>query len=289
MIVRADQQIPRAASRKTTTSITFWGTRGSIPCGGSDYIRYGGNTACVELRCDEKLLIFDGGSGIRNLGNVLIESLPEKIDIFLTHCHFDHVCGLPFFAPFYMPSARICLWGGGFATGLTTKSMLAALMKSPFSPVTPSIFQAQVEYCDFCTGDVLYPGEGIKIKTVGLHHPQGATCYCVFHAGRKICYLTDTAIGPNGIDSNMIDAANGADILIIDSMFTDEEFDERTGWGHMSWRQAVALADAAEAHTLVLFHHHPKHNDIVMDEIAREAGRLRANVIVARENMTLKI
>lgn len=279
------------ASRSDTSAmrVTFWGTRGSIPCSGRNYLRYGGNTSCVEVRCGEHLIILDGGSGIRNLGEALVADAPALIDIFLTHSHFDHVCGLPFFAPFHLPAVRLRLWGGHFQAGMTMQATLAAFMTPPFFPVTPSVFQATVEYRDFRTGDILHPGKGISVETVALHHPQGATGYCVAFQGRKVCYFTDTEALPDGPDPDHVEVARGADLLIVDAMFTDEELRACAGWGHQSWRQAIELADAAEVRTLVLFHHHPMHDDTFMDAVAREARAMRPDVIVARENLTLEV
>jgi phosphoribosyl 1,2-cyclic phosphodiesterase len=289
MVDETGSRSNRTKPGNSAMRVTFWGTRGSIPCSGLPYLRYGGNTSCVEVRCGDRLIVFDGGSGIRNLGEELIDNPPALIDIFLTHCHFDHVCGLPFFAPFHLGSVRLRLWGGRFDDGLSTEAMLATFMMPPFFPVTPTVFQADVEYRDFSAGEMLHPADGIDIATVPLHHPQGATGYCVTYAGSKVCYLTDTEAGPGGLDPVLVEATRGADILIVDSMFTDAELKACAGWGHQSWRQAVELANAAEVGTLVLFHHHPMHDDAFMDAIAREAQAMRTDVIVARENLTLEV
>jgi phosphoribosyl 1,2-cyclic phosphodiesterase len=287
-----DETGPRDSTARpgnTVMRVTFWGTRGSIPCSGLSYLRYGGSTSCVELRCGDHLMVFDGGSGIRNLGEQLIDDPPGLIDIFLSHCHFDHVCGLPFFAPFHLGSVRLRLWGGRFDDGLTTEAMLASFMMPPFFPVTPDVFRAAIEYRDFRAGDTLHPATGIEVETVRLHHPQGATGYGVSYRGAKVCYLTDTEAGPGGLDPEFVRVARRADILIADSMFTDAELSACAGWGHQSWRQAIELADAAEVRTLVLFHHHPMHDDTFMDAVAREARAMRPDVIVARENLTLEV
>lgn len=289
MAEQTDRRAGKGSPGGAAMRVTFWGTRGSIPCSGPTYLRYGGNTACVEVRCGDHLIVLDGGSGIRNLGETLVDAPPELIDIFLTHGHFDHVCGLPFFAPFHLPSVNIRLWGGQFETGMTVQAMLAAFMTPPFFPVTPNVFRASVEYRDFKTGDSFEPVDGIKVTTVKLNHPQGATGYCISYKGAKVCYLTDTEAGPDGPDPDLVEASRGADILIVDSMFTDDELNACAGWGHQSWRQSVELANAAEAGKLVLFHHHPIHDDAFMDAVAREAGALRPDVFVAREHMTLEV
>ena len=270
--------------------LKFWGTRGSISVSGAEYARYGGNTCCVEMCCGDARLIFDAGSGICGLGMALAETDAEKIDIFLSHCHFDHISGLPFFTPLYMASRKIGFWAGHFENGLTTATMLDAFMSPPFFPITPSAFEAELEFHDFRAGATLSPAPGVTIRTAPLNHPQGATGYRVEFNGKAVCYITDTELGPNGFDQHIVDLVEASDLLIYDTMFTDEQLGVCHGWGHSSWRQGVALADKAGVKTLALFHHHPKHNDAIMDQIAHEAGALRpGGLIVSRDQMTLDI
>lgn len=278
----------QGAGEKPAIRLKFWGTRGSIPCSGAPYLRYGGNTACVEVRCGDHLIVLDGGTGIRDFGEALVDELPTQIDVLLTHCHFDHICGLPFFAPMHMEGLSLRLWAGHFENGMTTKTMLATFMRPPFFPVTPIVFRANIEYCDFRAGDTLSLHDDVTVRTVPLHHPQGATGYRIDHRGVSVCYLTDTAVGANGIDPRLIEIAGQADILIVDSMFTDEELSLCAEWGHASWRQSIEIADAAGAETLILFHHHPMHDDTEMDIIADEAAAVRPGTIVARQHMTFE-
>lgn len=268
--------------------LKFWGTRGSVPCSGAPYLRYGGNTACVEVRCGDHLIVLDGGTGIRDFGETLIDTQPGHIDVLLSHCHFDHICGLPFFAPLHMDGMSLSLWAGHFENGMTTEAMLSSFMQPPFFPVTPSVFTATIEYCDFRAGDTLALQEDISVRTVPLDHPQGATGYRIDHAGTSVCYLTDTESGSSVVASSLIEIARGTDVLIMDSMFTDDELNACVGWGHTSWRQAVEIAEAAGAGTLVLFHHHPLHDDTHMDDIADQASAMRPGTVVAREHMTLE-
>src|SRR6476620_11378794 len=147
---------------KTSMRVRFWGVRGSIPCPGPATIRYGGNTPCIEVRCGERVLIFDAGTGLRSLG---IELLKDKkirdVDIFITHCHLDHVSGLPFFAPFFREDYRVRLWAGNLAPSNSIEHVMRRLRSSPCLPVTLEIFKARIDFCDVKPGDVVQPHNDI--------------------------------------------------------------------------------------------------------------------------------
>jgi phosphoribosyl 1,2-cyclic phosphodiesterase len=242
----------------------------------------------VEVRCGEHILIFDGGSGLRDLGGALSRETHNKLHLFLSHSHFDHICGLPFFAPFFTPGLDVEVWAGHLQNGMTTHGMLETFMTPPFFPVTPSVFKARLRFRDFRAGDTLNPADGVVVRTIALNHPQGSTGYLVAHGGRSICYLTDTEAGA-AWDQRYVDFARGADVLIVDAMFTDEELALCVGWGHSSWRQAVELAERAKVGTLVLFHHHPMHDDEAMDAILAQAKALRPGTLAAHEHLTLDL
>ena len=202
----------------------FWGVRGSIPVSGPGYARYGGNTSCVEVRCGGSVLVFDAGTGLRPLGAALVREGCADLDLFLTHGHIDHVVGLPFFALAYRPGNSLRVWSGHQGPGGgTTESTVRSLMSSPLLPITPDIFPAEVSFRDFSAGDDLAPPCGVSIRTARLRHPGGATGYRVDCGGRSICYVTDTEHEPDAPDENILTLVDGADILIYDAMFTDEE------------------------------------------------------------------
>jgi phosphoribosyl 1,2-cyclic phosphodiesterase len=288
---RAPQANRNSAQMQTTQDdflVRFWGVRGSIACSGPETARYGGNTSSIEMRCGEHLLLFDGGSGIRYLGNKLAAQAPLDTDLFLTHTHFDHVCGLPFFRPFFQPQNTFRLWAGHLGEGLTLRRVLEQFMMSPLFPVPPESFRATISYNDFSAGETLAPAPGVVIYTAPLNHPDGATAYRVQYAGRSVCYLTDTEHVPGAADRNILALIGGADLVIYDCMYTDEEYrNGHEGWGHSTWQEGVRLCRAADAKRLVVFHHDPDHDDDALDAIAREVELAMPGSLLAREGLAL--
>lgn len=272
-----------------TFSVRFWGVRGSIACSGPHTARYGGNTSSLEVRCDGRMLLFDAGTGLRYLGHSLDNSQPIDADLFLTHTHFDHVAGLPFFKPFFKPQNRWRLWAGHLQEGMTLRRVLGEFMMSPLFPVPPQVFRARMEYREFKAGDTLRPAEGIAVRTAPLNHPDGATGYRVDYGGRSICYLTDTEHVPGALDRNILGLIAQADLVIYDSMYTDAEYDTYVGWGHSTWQEGVRLCRAAGAKRLVVFHHDPEHDDDMLDGIAREVAKELPGSIVARDGLVVTV
>jgi phosphoribosyl 1,2-cyclic phosphodiesterase len=272
-----------------TLSVRFWGVRGSIACSGPRTARYGGNTSSLEVRCDERMLLFDAGTGLRYLGNSLSNADAIDADLFLTHTHFDHVAGLPFFKPFFKPQNRWRLWAGHLQEGMTLRRVLGDFMMSPLFPVPPQVFRARMEYREFRAGDTLRPADGIAVRTAPLNHPDGATGYRVDYGARSICYLTDTEHVPGALDRNILGLIAGADLVIYDSMYTDAEYDTYVGWGHSTWQEGVRLCRAAGAKRLVVFHHDPEHDDETLDGIAREVERELPGSIVARDGLVVAV
>jgi phosphoribosyl 1,2-cyclic phosphodiesterase len=270
-------------------TITFWGVRGSIPCPGPATVRYGGNTPCVEVRCGERLIIFDAGTGLRPLGDKLMsDGRTLDADIFLSHCHIDHVAGLPFFAPFYDRRHRFRVWAGHLAPASTTHAAIAAMMREPIFPIGTDAFNADIAYRDFRSGETLTPATGIVLRTGPLDHPGGATGYRLEFAGRVFAYLTDNE-ARHTLDPGLIALANDADLAVYDCAYTDEEIVSKKGWGHSTWRDGLRLADAAGVKTLCLFHHAPEHDDAVMDRIAAQAREARPGTVAAMEGQVIEL
>ncbi len=268
-------------------SIKFWGVRGSIACPGPETVRYGGNTTCLEIRCGGYPLVIDGGTGLRLLGSQLAKERPGRIDLFFTHTHFDHVVGVPFFQPAYLKDMTVHFWAGHLPEGQTLKHVLHDMMMAPLFPVPLHYFE-DCEYHDFRPGQEIILGPGIRITSAPLNHPNGACGYRIEYGGKSICVVTDTEHVPNTPDENVLNLIRGADLMVYDSMFTDEEFPRFTGWGHSTWQEALRLADAADVKRAVVFHHDPNHDDAFMDQIARKASQRRPGTVIAQELMVLR-
>lgn len=267
--------------------VKFWGVRGSIACPGPRTVRYGGNTSCVEIRCGGRLLIFDAGTGLRDLGNCLVGDGPVEAELFLTHTHFDHICGLPFFAPLYSAGNKVRLSAGHLLPDSDLRRVLMEMMMAPLFPIPPTAFKADVSFADFAAGSVLSPGDGITVRTALLNHPNRATGYRIDYGGRSICYVTDTEHEDGKRDRRIVRLIKDADLVIYDSTYSDEEYPKYRGYGHSTWQEGVRLADAAAAKTLVIFHHDPNNDDDRMDGIAAAAEIARPGTVVAREGLVL--
>lgn len=267
--------------------VRFWGVRGSIAVPGPSTARYGGNTSCLEIRCGTELLIFDAGTGLRPLGNSLAPNGAVDADLFLTHTHFDHVNGLPFFVPMFIKGNRFRLWAGHLIPQYTLKYVLSEMMIAPLFPAPVEVFQADISYHDFNAGETLHPKRGVTLRTAALNHPNNATGYRVEYGGKSICYITDTEHYADRIDERVVDLVRGADLMIYDGTYTDQEYPRFKGWGHSTWQQGIAVANAADVKTYVIFHHDPSHDDAFMDKIQAEAEAARPGTLVAREGMTL--
>jgi len=270
-------------------SVRFWGVRGSIACPGPETVRYGGNTSCIEMRCGERLLVFDGGTGLRALGNQLRAGGQQlDFDMFFIHTHLDHIVGIPFFAPCYAAGNHLRIWAGHLKPTLTIKGVLDKMMSAPLFPVPLDIFKANIDFRDFAAGETLKPHPGITLKTGALNHPNGATGYRVEFAGKSIAYITDNEYLPGANHAALLKLMRRADIAIYDCTYDESEVPARRGWGHSAWEEGVRLAAEAEVRQFVIFHHDPDHDDAHMDQVAAAAEKLRPGTVVAKEGMVLR-
>ncbi len=277
-------------SMQSAVSVRYWGVRGTLPSPGPGTVRYGGNTPCVEVRCGKHMIILDAGTGLRVLGNSLMNAKSAvDADIFLSHCHIDHMEGLPYFAPAFVHGNRLRLWAGNLQPVYRLEDIVRRVISPPLFPIEVEILKAAMEYRDFKAGDVLRPRPDVTISTAPLDHPDGATGYRIEYAGRSVAYITDTESRYDNYIGNITSLARGADLMIFDCTYTEEELISRAGWGHSTWQQGVQIADAAGARVFCLFHHDPDRDDSALDTLAGAVDAARAGTIVAREGLVVNL
>ncbi|HWP85334.1 MAG TPA: MBL fold metallo-hydrolase [Terriglobia bacterium] len=271
--------------------VRFWGVRGSIPTPALENLRYGGNTPCLEVRTSKgRILIFDGGSGLRLLGKQLLAEFGHKSiegNILLTHFHWDHIQGFPFFEPLYNPENHFHFHSFHSRLG-TVQEALEGQMSDPYFPVNMSIMQARRHFHQMGK-DPLQLDDAV-IRSIPLNHPQGCLGYRVECDGNVLVYATDNEPGSREHDRNVRELARNADVLIYDAQYTPYEYSNfKRGWGHSTWREGVNIAEEVGVRQLILFHHDPDHNDVFIDSIVEEARKFFPNVLGAWEGLEIDL
>jgi len=269
--------------------VKFWGVRGSIATPSPDHIGVGGNTSCVEVACGGERIIFDAGTGIRLLGHWMMKRDDDHAHILLSHTHWDHINGFPFFEPAFTKGKTFNIMAGHVIDEGGIKKVLGGQMSQPFFPVPLEAMHSQMRFEDFRAGDEFMLEKGIRIRTAMLNHPNGATGYRVEYKGKSMCYITDTEHIPGKPDKTILSLIEGADLVIYDSTYTDEEFKSKIGWGHSTWQEGVRLCMAANVGKLAIFHHEPDHDDAFLEKIEKEAKAMWPNSFLARENMQIDL
>jgi len=274
-----------------TISIRFWGVRGSIATPGPETADTGGNTSSVELRCGDTRLLLDAGTGLLKLGDQLLKEGVEESTILLSHLHWDHIQGLPFFAPLYRPDTRLSVMGqrGEHAS---LRDVLARQMSSPVFPVRLEELGLRLETRELKSGERFDVGP-LQVTAQKLNHPGGVLAYRVDYQGASLVYATDTEHYAC-VDPALLKLAERADLLIYDSQYTPEEYrgergPSRLGWGHSTFEEGARLARAAGVGRYVMFHHDPRRSDDALLEIEARAQALFAPTVAAREGMSIEI
>lgn len=282
--------------------VRFWGVRGSIPVPGPDTARYGGNTSCFEVQLPgEAPCVFDAGTGARKLGIEMMRRPERGVNLFFTHFHLDHLFGFPFFSPLFAPSFRLNVAAPGFAAE-ATRERVGRYLNGVLHPLRMSDLPAPIDYEAVRPGVPIERG-GYRITALQLNHPGGACGYVVEGGGRKVAYLTDTSPlsrpgeglagggAPNGREATLARALRGADMVAVDTMFTEEEYLEKMTWGHGYPEYAALLCREAEVKKLALFHHSPDATDADLDRLGeRWAGGFDGvRVVIAREGADMDL
>lgn len=297
--------------------INFWGVRGSIPVPGETTAKYGGNTSCVSVELDDKIFIFDSGTGIRKCGDYLLsKGGPVQATLFISHTHWDHIQGFPFFVPSYIPGNRIAMYGPpSDIQDMSIKKIMELQTNYEYFPVRISELGATIEYFD-CKEDT-FEVEGIEVQTCRLNHPVACLAYKLTHNGRVFVYGGDhepfrniyrDSGGGADIDETMmaeldsmvelqnmkiVEFLRGADLVIWDSQYTQEEYQTKIGWGHSYYELNLEVARQAGIKHLVCDHHDPMSDDATLqareDQLTAQAQDLGYKLSLSREGRVIEL
>ncbi|MCO4762140.1 MAG: MBL fold metallo-hydrolase [Myxococcales bacterium] len=265
----------------------YWGVRGSIPAPGPDTSRYGGNTTCIEVDVGGHRFCIDGGTGVRLYGNNLLEELPVQVTFLMTHLHWDHVQGFPFFTPFLVPGNEFHIYSGHHNGG-NILGVLQQLMAQPAFPISMDAFQSELKFDFLEPGDVLTFGD-VTVRTTLLNHPGGVIGYRFEHGDKVFVHASDWEHpSDDELDADFVEFIRNADVLSVDATYTEKEYlgaegPARKGWGHATQEAAIRHADAAGVKRTILFHHEQARSDDALDELGAALKQRRADVTFAVE------
>jgi len=281
--------------------VTFWGVRGSRPSPNKYTVLHGGNTACVEMQIDNRTIIFDGGTGLIELGHKLIDNATAlnanskiKADMFLSHIHWDHIQGIPFFTPMYQAGNQFNIYGEN-KYGSTLQALIEAQMQPPHFPITMDTMSASRHYHEVTADQAINLGDSIYISTFAVNHPNGCLAYRLQYGNSSVVYCTDTEPMAGLQAEQFLKFINNADVLIYDSHYTDDEYSgtvdgqSKHGWGHSTWNEAVQISKLANICQLVLFHHKENRTDNDLHQIEAQAKQQFINTVAAREGMIIEV
>ncbi len=278
------------ANSESALNVTFWGVRGSTPVPGPDTARYGGNTPCVEVRAGDSIFVLDAGTGIQAFGRNFREKSdePVKLHLFLTHTHWDHIQGLPFFQLAYDPRNEIHIVGPQ-REGSALLDCLERQMLPPNFPVPFSLLQGVKSVTEIASGDAIEVGD-VTIHAAALNHPNDSMGYRIEYADQSLAYCLDHEHGgEEAIHPGVEALAKGADMLIFDAAYTDEEYPSFKGWGHSTWQEGYKTARALDVRILALAGFNPGVVDSDLDIIKAEVEALAGHTIIATEAWSIEL
>ncbi|MBE7384035.1 MAG: MBL fold metallo-hydrolase [Leptolyngbya sp. SIO1E4] len=293
--LKLTDKLPNSPTLKEDSSpqgftVQFWGVRGSIPTPGADTVRYGGNTACVEVLIDGQRLVFDGGTGLTVLGKHLLHTETQiQAHVFFTHTHWDRIQGFPFFTPAFAPGNRFDIYGAPAPTGASIKQCLTDQMLRPnfFTPLQK--MSSEMVFHNISAGSVIQLDNGVMVETIALNPYTSALGFRVTHEGRSLVYATDTDNSTEGIDKNLLYLAQGSDLLIYDGTYSESAYHDLNGGANIPWEQGIELAKRAQVKEMILFHHNPVHDDNYLDHMEMEIHNRSPRMRLAREGMILQL
>ncbi len=286
----ASKARPSAREPKHIT-VRFWGVRGSLAAPGPHTLEVGGNTSCVEVRAGGETIIFDMGTGLRPLGAALLKEGPVRAHLFLSHYHWDHIAGLPFFGPAYDPRSELTVHGAT-RKGRDVRQILSGQMVDPYFPVDLGVFNARLRFVPMQGGGRANLGK-VMLYAAELNHPGGALGFRLECGGKTMVYATDFEHGTSA-DERLVELASGADLLVFDAQYTPAEYEatgpaSKKGWGHSTYEVGAQIAKKAGVKQLALYHHAPDRDDKGIDSLAKLAKKIHPGTFAAREGLTIEL
>lgn len=274
--------------------VFFWGVRGSCPTIDQNMMEFGGNTSCIHIEVNGRLLIFDGGTGIQKLGKYLQDKNEEvNGDIFITHTHWDHIQGLPFFTPFFNKNNKFNIYGQR-KSDIPFSSIIKDIMRFPYSPIKWDDMGSLYKFIEINNDEEIDIKDEIVVKTIQTDHPDGCLGYRIEYENKSCCYITDLEHSDD-FDVSLREFVKNCDLLIYDSNYTNEEYignekeGSKKGWGHSTWEKGVELSKKSDVKKLILFHHNNNRNDNEIKAIENKAKMLFKNTFAAYEGMEISI
>jgi len=241
------------------------------------------------MQCGEHRLLFDAGSGLLPAGKSLLSEGISNFNLFFSHCHYDHIIGLPYFAPLFDPRSGVTVWSGHTGGWMTTRQIITEFIRPPWFPIQIDECRARLKTRDFSPHDVLEPAAGIRVRTGNLNHPGGAVGYRVEWEGRSVAMITDTEHVPGAFDAEVLSLIEGVDLFLYDTTYTEDEMAHKKGYGHSTWQHAIELAKLSGARNVAFIHHSPLRTDAEIETIDRLAMDQFANAFSAREGQIFDI
>ncbi len=284
-------RMPLAAFQPDEASlqVKFWGVRGSSCASGPGFVKFGGHTSCVEIRLGSRLFILDAGTGLSAFGAALDKAAPQTVDILLSHVHWDHVGGLPFFRPFVFRRDGLVRTHCGNLGGAGAGEALRQLFSPPIFPITLDELPVRFEHHGFRAGEDLLFEDGIRVVTIALNHPGGATGYRLDYRRRSVCYICDFEHSEPWPDPALARFLAGVDLVIYDAMVSQDDYPDCRGWGHSVWQKGVDLCQAAGVERMAAFHLDPCHDDAMLRKREKAMRKEMPGAFIAREGQTIRL
>ena len=272
-----------------TFRVKFWGVRGNIAVSHPSHSITGGNTSCIEINLGKRRVVFNAGTGMRELGREMMAQEVNDFDLMFTHTSWDHIAGFPFFVPAYVPGRSIRVFAGHLADHGGVRRILSDQMRGPTFPIPIETMQADLKFEDFKPGDEFSLFDGAHIRTTALDHPIGATGYRLDYEGRSFALIAPTEHGVAETDRRIVDLIDGADLVAYDCTYGLTEYSEHRGMGHSTWAAGVEFCRAAKVKRMAMYHHSPDHDDKMIERLEADAKAEWPGVFAARDYMEIDL